>query len=367
MTPFTENENGLYAEQAADAKLDYGLDWSDWLAKAPGDTLSTSAWAAETPGLTLSAESKSDTATSVWVEGGVGGEYYVLRNTVQSTAGRRDSRTCLVYILPASVSDKRSVFRNRIIAVAKLRRDQLVMLAAGLLPSITLTDDYLWDKLRAAESDVANSLRVKLVPTKFFPTEPTSEQLAALPADMPWEVEGGYDYEPGNFDGDKWGYIVARQRPIIAIESMRWVYPSQNQAHFDIPAVWLRVDKKYGHVRIVPSTNAMMTSMTAFGMTQMAGSMVVPEMVQLTYTAGLADAAGDYPELLDVIKKKAALKLLNDAFLPQSGSISADGLSQSLSADMSKYAETIDEALNGPSGSNGGLMTRIHGIRAMVF
>ena len=61
------------------------------------------------------------------------------------------------------------------------------------------------------------------------------------------------------------------------------------------------------------------------------------------------------------------LKIVADAFLPQSGSISADGLSQSLSVDMSKYSEFIDEALNGPHGSNGGLMTKIHGIRSMVF
>ena len=73
------------------------------------------------------------------------------------------------------------------------------------------------------------------------------------------------------------------------------------------------------------------------------------------------------PEILDVIKKKAVLNVLADSYIPQSGSISADGLSQSMSMDISKYSDAIDDIINGPKGTNGGLMTRIHGIRSMVF
>jgi hypothetical protein len=60
------------------------------------------------------------------------------------------------------------------------------------------------------------------------------------------------------------------------------------------------------------------------------------------------------------------LKVIDDGFLPQSGSISADGLSQSLSVDMDKYHDAIGRTLNGGKGSNGGLMTAIHGIRVGV-
>jgi len=70
---------------------------------------------------------------------------------------------------------------------------------------------------------------------------------------------------------------------------------------------------------------------------------------------------------LDAVLKKAALKILEDAFLPQSGSISADGLSQSMSVDMDKYHDAIDRILNGGKGSNGGLMTAIHGVRFGVM
>ncbi|MNP11944.1 hypothetical protein D3C76_1041570 [compost metagenome] len=104
-------------------------------------------------------------------------------------------------------------------------------------------------------------------------------------------------------------------------------------------------------------------------MTLMAGvaGRIIPSMVEVEYTAGLTDVANTYPELLDCIKKKAVLKVVADAYLPQSGSISADGLSQSLSVDMDKYHDAIDHIINGPAGANGGLMSKIHGIRVMVM
>ena len=94
---------------------------------------------------------------------------------------------------------------------------------------------------------------------------------------------------------------------------------------------------------------------------------VIPSMVQYIYTAGLVDVQRNYPELLDCIKKSAVCKIVADAYLPQSGSISADGLSESVSVDLSKYHEAIDHILNGPPGSNGGLMSKIHGVRIMVM
>ncbi len=90
-------------------------------------------------------------------------------------------------------------------------------------------------------------------------------------------------------------------------------------------------------------------------------------MIQVKYVAGLKDAKNDYPDLVDVILKQAALKVLEGNFLPSSGSISGDGLSQSISFDASKYRELIQETLMGPKGSNGGLWTAIHGIVSGVL
>jgi hypothetical protein len=251
------------------------------------------------------------------------------------------------------------------LVVNEMREDRLMAAAAGVFQNIKVSDDYIWDKIRAAESEISHTLRVPLVPTRFFPLNPTQAQIDELEG-MAYGVDPAYDYTPDMFHFEKWGYFVTRQRPIISVERLRFAYPSQDTGFFDVPNDWIRIDAKYGHVRLVPSSPAIFTTMNAFIMTALAGSRSIPFMLQLTYTAGLSDVENKYPELLDVIKKKAVMKVIADAYLPQSGSISADGLTQSISVDMAKYEETIEHVLNGPEGSNGGLMSQINGIRMMV-
>jgi hypothetical protein len=251
------------------------------------------------------------------------------------------------------------------IVVDELRNDRLMAAAAGVLQDIRVSDQYLWDKIRAAESELAHTLRVPLVPTRFFPRQPTPEQIEALNG-MAWEIEVGSDYDPRMWEGDKWGFIVTRQRPIIAINNMEWRYPG-GIGIMKVPEQWITYDARYGHVRIVPTVSAAFTGLV--GMTLMAGvsAKIIPSMVEVEYTAGLTDVVNTYPELLDCIKKMAVLKVVGDAYLPQSGSISGDGLSESISVDMGKYHDAIDHIINGPEGSNGGLMSKIHGIRVMVM
>lgn len=251
------------------------------------------------------------------------------------------------------------------IVVEEMRNDRLIAASSGVLKDIEVSDDYLWSKVRAAESEISHTLRVPLVPTRFFPQAPTAEQIAELDG-MAWEIESAQDYLKDMFAGDKWGYVVTRQRPIISIIGMRFVYPTEAQGYYDIPAQWISVDSKYGHIRIVPTSSAVLTGLMGVTMMGMAVGRSIPSMVRLTYDAGLTDVETNYPELLDAIKKKAVLKIIADAFLPNSGSISADGLSESMSFDMDKYHDAIDHIINGGHGSNGGLMTKIHGIRAQV-
>jgi hypothetical protein len=252
-------------------------------------------------------------------------------------------------------------------AIDELRADSLLAASSNFFAGQVLTDDYLWGKLLAAESEVAHTLRVPLVPTQFFPYPPTADQIAALPAGMPWAVDPPYDYGPSFFEGDTWGYLATRQKPCQSIQIMQFAYPDPAAMVFVIPQDWIRLDQKYGVIRLVPSTYAVTVPLSSFIMRAVAAGRTIPFMLNLTYIAGIADARADYPELIDVIKKKAVLKAIEDAFVPQSGSISADGLSQSVSVDMEKYRDTIDVIMNGPKGSNGGLMTAIHGVRIGVM
>ena len=252
------------------------------------------------------------------------------------------------------------------IVVGDVRREQLMAAAAGVLQDVKISDSYIWSKIRAAESEIAHRLRVPLVPTRFFPIHPTQDQIDALDG-MAWAVEVGHDYMPDMFERDKWGFIVTRQRPVISVERLRFAMPSADGSYFDIPKEWIRIDTKYGHLRILPTTNAYLVTTGIMGMTALTWQSTIPNMIQLEYTAGLTDVETTYPELLDVIKKQAVCKIVTDAFMPQSGSISADGLSQSLSVDISKYQETIDHIIDGSDGANGGLQAKINGIRSMVI
>lgn len=252
------------------------------------------------------------------------------------------------------------------IVVDEMRSEQLMAAAAGVLQDVEISDSYIWNKVRAAESEIAHRLRVPLVPTRYFPTQPTQEQIDALDG-MAWEVEVGYDYQPENFDSGKWGMIITRQKPLISVERLRFSMPSASASYFDLPADWLKIDAKAGVIRILPTSNASLVTSSVLGMSALSWRSVIPAMIQLEYTAGLSDVENRFPELVDVIKKSAVCKIVNDAYLPQSGSISADGLSQSLAVDAAKYQEGIDHIIDGPAGSNGGLRSKIHGITAMVI
>lgn len=262
---------------------------------------------------------------------------------------------------------QRSSLFIRDIAVDRLRQDSLMMAARGALPSVVVTDDYIWSKILAAESEIAHELRVPLAPTTFFPEQPTESEITAL-AGADWGIDPGYDYSPEAFGyNDKWGMLKMRNKPLISVSRVRFAYPGGSGSHYDLPLDWLRMDKKHGTVQFVPSSTAFVAPLNAFVMQAIGNGRTIPLAIQVTYVAGLSNVAVDYPELLDVVMKKASLKIIEDAFLPQSGSISADGLSQSMSNDMEKHHDTIDRVLNGGKGANGGLMAAIHGIRLGVL
>jgi len=208
---------------------------------------------------------------------------------------------------------------------------------------------------------------VPLAPTAFFPDEPSQAEIDALNG-QPWGVDPGYDYQPSDFQfNDKWGMIKLRNKPLQSVSRVRFAYPGGPTAHYDLPLDWIRADRKYGQIQFVPSATSFAAPLNAFVMQAIGQGRTIPLAIQITYVAGLKDVPANYPELLDVVYKKAALKIIEDAFLPASGSISADGLSQSISNDMEKHSDTIDRILHGGKGSNGGLMSAIHGIRIGVM
>lgn len=263
--------------------------------------------------------------------------------------------TTLLVEAPASASPSSGLFADLAGAVADLRANRLAALPGGLA---NLPDAEILASLVAAEADAERSLRVFLSPTVVLPDLATQAEKDALDeAGTRWIEEPGYDLEPDFFQGNRWGYVVLNHCPVISVQSLKFVYPAPATTVWDVPAEWIRLDKRFGHLRLVPSGSLVTAPLSVFAVQLLGGGRVVPQAVQARYTSGLSHAARDYPDLLDLVRRMAMLKLMQGAFLPTSGSLSVDGLSESQSFDLSKYQDDVDSRLER-------LRQSIHGIRA---
>lgn len=86
-----------------DEVLDYSFDWGTaWLGS---DSIADSDWALDpdTDGELAIAESPTpsfdDETTTVWLEGGVAGERYLLTNSIETAAGRYADRSVWIKIV----------------------------------------------------------------------------------------------------------------------------------------------------------------------------------------------------------------------------------------------------------------------------
>lgn len=254
-----------------------------------------------------------------------------------------------------------TIFADKEAAVAELRADRLLLSVSNYWPDTELGDDYLYAKLLAAEADASRQLRVFFEPTEVVPDDASQDEIDALEAqNIRYVQEPAYDYDPSFFRGERWGYIVTQHKPVLAVHSIVFAYPTPDNKIFQIPNEWIRLDRTYGHIRLVPAAMAFSAPLSAFIMQALGGGRAVPFMLRVRYRAGLKDVQTEWPDLVDTIKKMAVLRIINDLFPPQSGSISADGLSQSISMDTAKYRDNIDERL-------GDLRDAIHGVRVTAL
>lgn len=78
-------------------KLDYQVDYTDWLAS---DTISASSWSVTPSGPTLSGQSVNaeDTVATCWVEGGTHGREYRLTNAIETAGGRKKQKSITIVV-----------------------------------------------------------------------------------------------------------------------------------------------------------------------------------------------------------------------------------------------------------------------------
>jgi hypothetical protein len=276
-----------------------------------------------------------------------------------------------VPVVPPTTS---ALFPDQAAAVADLRA-YLVMGAGQYINIGAVSDTMLWDKLLAAEADAERNLRVFFNAVEVIPDNaPQSEIDAFEESNTRYALSSNFDYDPRLFQGDAWGFMRLPFVPIQAIHSIIIAIPSPFLSSYTVPSDWIRLDRKYGDVRILPTSTAAVTPVGAYALMTMGGGAVYPQAVQVRYLCGIINVNGTvatsiaqhWNDLLDVVKRMAILKIMQVAFLPGSASISADGLSQSNSFDYDKWQGAIDNTLYGPKGTNGGIYTSIHGIVGLV-
>lgn len=83
-----------------DVTLDYGFDWTDYL--AAGETITSSAWAIEGGDVQLLFVNATNAAgmTNCFVSGGTKGQVYTLRNRITTDQGRSDERSWTIRVEP---------------------------------------------------------------------------------------------------------------------------------------------------------------------------------------------------------------------------------------------------------------------------
>lgn len=360
--PIFENSSDRFAEQDALARLSYGEDWSAFLALAAGDEIATSVWSADKAGLILDGAASVDGVTTIWASEGTPGTIYRVANQIETVQGRRDVRYFNLSVTDGAqpAAPLVTALFNRFKSVADFKGSSAAF-SSGTFPVGALSDDDIWLNLVQAEAELAHELRVNLAPMTIVPEQAPSFEIDALEAaGTPYRKEAAYDYDPATWTRDAWGFIALKNKPVVRLDSVRFAYPGPDNTVLDVPPDWCRLDHKYGHLQIVPTGTLMQFGpLYTYMMTAISSGRLIPGMVQIRYVAGI-NAARDYPDLIGLAQRMAMLRLIKGAYMPQSGSVSGDGLSQSSSIDSAKWQDEIDAEI-------GRLRDTIHGIRFGVL
>jgi hypothetical protein len=239
-------------------------------------------------------------------------------------------------------------------AVAAFRADRL---SGPLFEGFSFSDPYLERQLAAAEGEAERILRVFIGPVEVLDETVTQAEKDDFDeAGTRWVEDPGYDLDPKFFAGDRWGFLALRHLPAISVTSFKFIYPHPYSGVFSVPADWIRLDKKYAHINLVPGTQSFTAPLSAWVMQVLGGGRTIPRMMQVRYRAGIANPARDYPDMADTVLQMAALRVLKGLMLPGSGSISADGLSESRNVTAKDYQDQIDASL-------ASLRQAIHGVQ----
>lgn len=79
------------------ARLDYVIDWSAWLAPN-GDSIASASAPSPPSGITVTNTTWTSTSTTTWIEGGTAGNSYDVTVRIVTVGGRTDDRTITIVV-----------------------------------------------------------------------------------------------------------------------------------------------------------------------------------------------------------------------------------------------------------------------------
>ncbi|GEM_PF-3170121 len=152
--------------------------------------------------------------------------------------------------------------------------------------------------------------------------------------------EPAYDYRSDFFTDGRWGRIQLNYRPVWSISQMVFTFPGTGTV-FTVPTSWIRLDRKYGNVQLVPATGeAILAVFTHFIVMRAIGSRgSLPMSIYVDYTTGFSheELCQHHNELLEGLRLRTLLSLagiISAVAAPGGGSsnsLGLDGLSRSRS------------------------------------
>ena len=239
--------------------------------------------------------------------------------------------------------------------IASLR---IMLEGSGVVDMKKITDTMLTQKFTAAYAQAQRELRVFFEPTEVIPDDAEQAEIDALElAGKAYHQESAYDYNPSLLLSTTFSFIKTKQSPIIDVHSMALAYPAPNNTIFEIPKAWLRLDKKYGQIQLVPIQLGFSLPFMGY---LLGTAQNIPFLLRIRYTAGLKNIATEWPDIIELLNRMAVLNVLKMAFLPGQQSLSFDGFSRSVSITIADWQSSVDGLMDS-------LRDSIHGIRMGVL
>jgi len=188
-----------------------------------------------------------------------------------------------------------------------------------------MSDNTISDKIDQATAYVQNELDLCIIPEIFQASDDTQEKRT---------------YRLNDFFN--WNYIKLNRYPVISVESVKIMFPSDNEL-IEYPESWFKLNKASGILRMVPDSHTVPTLFqhnSLYVPEFILSKKMVPQMIEIEYTAGFPQ--GEIPmDINDLIGLRAAmdiLEIMGDLIIGAgiaNQSIAIDGVSQNVSTTAS--------------------------------